>query len=67
MCEHMVCKKCVEERETDVLNSFAAYLDSLNATESIKHQKRRVRFQGKCVLAARHNMVLQQVLPFHVT
>ena len=31
--ENMVCKECVEDRETELLNSFATHLHSMDATE----------------------------------
>ena len=33
VCEHMVCKHCVEEREESVLKRFLTHLDSLDATD----------------------------------
>ena len=30
VCEHMLCKKCVEKRENTLLTKFAAYIDSLD-------------------------------------
>eukprot|EP00978_Attheya_sp_CCMP212_P026796 scaffold88833_cov40-Attheya_sp.AAC.2 len=33
VCENMVCKQCVKQRETNILDSFATHLDSLDATE----------------------------------